>query len=259
MASLVAARRALLLPAVVATAATPEMPAALAQLPPQTQFQMEPLPLYDCDAEYEMWRTAWTPDWKEWCCRHRQRGCPTTTTVTQTSSTSTISTTTTSTTTTSSTEDEEACEAYCDFENVNATCSSRIAWAVSHTQVSCSAAHKLVLNQCSSCALCSMHLVAKIKECEAEEGRKEEQEEAQEGDEKDQHQVAVFLAKKFDVAAPAGTWSGRPIAALSSPVALVGAAAMAMAVVVVGLRSRRRASEAALLVEVPLTLNEATE
>jgi len=260
MTPLFACRRALLLPVAVATAATPaELRAALAQLPSQPLVQMEPVPRYDCDAEYEMWRTAWTPDWKVWCCQNKQRGCPSTTTATQTTSTSTpTSTTTTTSTTSSTTEDKEACEAFCKFDSINATCSARIAWAVSHTQVSCKAAHKLVLKQCKPCALCSMHLVSKIKECEAEL-----QDEAGEGgEEKKPDANAVFMAKKFDAAPLVGAWP-RPGAAgalaLGSRAALLGAAAAAMAALAVGLRRRRRAADAALLVEVPLAPNEATE
>mmetsp|Transcript_90777 Transcript_90777/g.261563 ORF Transcript_90777/g.261563 Transcript_90777/m.261563 type:complete len:416 (-) Transcript_90777:186-1433(-) len=35
----------------------------------------EPLPLYDCTAEYYDWKRLWTPEWKRWCCANKKRGC----------------------------------------------------------------------------------------------------------------------------------------------------------------------------------------
>jgi len=267
MAPTVAARRVLLLPAVVATAASPaELRAALAQLPSQPLVQMEPVARYDCDVEYDMWKTAWTPDWKAWCCQNRQRGCPSTTTETRTTSTSTPTTTTsTTTTTTTTTEDPESCNAFCTFDNVNATCSARIAWAVSQLKFSCHAAHKLVLKQCNSCALCSMKLASKIQECEAEQAEDQEQEGANEADVHKRDEGgdpdAVFLAKKFGLSQPVGSppqRSGAP-QLLSSPAPLLVAAAVAAVALAIGLRRHRRATAPAMLTEVPLAPSEPTE
>jgi len=42
----------------------------------QTLPTMPPLPdPYNCDVEYDTWKTAWTPDWAAWCCLHQKRGC----------------------------------------------------------------------------------------------------------------------------------------------------------------------------------------
>merc|ERR1712060_1048262 len=66
---------------------------------------------------YDSWQTAWTPDWKAWCCENEQRGCPSTTT------------TTTVTTSTATTTSKEGCDAVCAYHGANATCIDRVHWA----------------------------------------------------------------------------------------------------------------------------------
>jgi len=142
-------------------------------------------PRYDCFAEYDMWETAWTPDWKAWCCENELRGCPSTKTTTATSSTSTQTTTTRSTrtststaTTTSTSTRGLGCDAICEVHDVNATCGERIRWVTTHddqdARKPCKAARTLVLSECSICGGCSMEEAG----CESEkEERKEEKQE----------------------------------------------------------------------------------
>lgn len=146
------------------------------------------LPLYDCHAEYDMWKTAWTPDWKAWCCEHEQRGCPSTTTTTATSSTATTTVTSTSTATstrtststaTTTTSEGEGCDAVCEFQGVNASCADRVRWAATHEtsdkKSPCEAAHDLVLSQCSICGGCSLKAAGSL--CSADEGHAEAKQE----------------------------------------------------------------------------------
>lgn len=43
---------------------------------PSASVLPETIPLYNCFIEESMWETAWTPDWKKWCCEHEApRGC----------------------------------------------------------------------------------------------------------------------------------------------------------------------------------------
>jgi len=157
--------------AAAATAAAGEGSVSIAMVDPQTPA---PVPLYDCFAEYDMWGTAWSPDWKAWCCANERRGCPSTTTTTATTSTRTSSTltqtktltrTNTETTTTPKTTTKmrapaaTGCEVSCELKGVAAKCSERIAWSTqhetNHEKAPCEAAHVLVISQCPSCGNCT--------------------------------------------------------------------------------------------------------
>jgi len=155
-------------------------------------------PRYDCSAEYDVWETAWTPDWKAWCCENELRGCPSTSTRTATSSTSTRSTTTrtsTSTETSTSTSTKGlGCDAVCEVAHVNATCGERIRWVTEHddhdARKPCHAARTLVLSQCSICGGCSMEEAG----CES---KKEEH--------KEEKQDRTFMFRKYEVSGQAGS------------------------------------------------------
>jgi len=155
-------------------------------------------PRYDCFAEYDMWRTAWTPDWKAWCCENELRGCPSTSTKTATSSTSTQTTTTrsstsTETATTTSTKGL-GCDAICELHNVNATCGERIRWVKEHddrdAKKPCHAARTGVISECSICGGCSLDDAG----CESE---KEEH--------KEEKQERTFMFRKYEVSSQAGS------------------------------------------------------
>eukprot|EP00445_Apocalathium_hangoei_P094368 CAMPEP_0204244110 /NCGR_PEP_ID=MMETSP0361-20130328/96814_1 /ASSEMBLY_ACC=CAM_ASM_000343 /TAXON_ID=268821 /ORGANISM="Scrippsiella Hangoei, Strain SHTV-5" /LENGTH=289 /DNA_ID=CAMNT_0051217091 /DNA_START=39 /DNA_END=908 /DNA_ORIENTATION=+ len=127
------------------------------------------LRLYDCNVEYDVWETNWTPEWKDWCCKNRQRGCPSTSTTTETTSTATPTTVTTTTRTTTeattTTEDSkvavEHCNKQCLFDGASATCAARMQWAAKFGATKdnsepCTAAHSLVLSQCDVCSQCEL-------------------------------------------------------------------------------------------------------
>jgi hypothetical protein len=42
------------------------------QAAPRDLLQQLP---YDCDGDTEAWEISWSKGKKDWCCRHRQRGC----------------------------------------------------------------------------------------------------------------------------------------------------------------------------------------
>lgn len=141
--------------------------------------EVAPPPLWDCDTEWEngYWETGWTPEWKEWCCAHRDRGCPSTTTTTETSSTRT-STSRTSTTRTPSTasrtrtETETSttllttttlpnCNSPCEVKGFSFTCAQRINWEAKNDQAEaaapCEAGRVFVISQCPElCYACSV-------------------------------------------------------------------------------------------------------
>mmetsp|Transcript_49859 Transcript_49859/g.161336 ORF Transcript_49859/g.161336 Transcript_49859/m.161336 type:complete len:250 (+) Transcript_49859:74-823(+) len=114
------------------------------------------LKLYDCHAEYAMWESLWTPDWKAWCCEHESRGCPSTSTAT----TTTRTTTTRTTTTVNATIEVEHCNQKCTFAGVTATCSARVLWAskfeTKDQKNPCRAAHTKVLDECDMCGSCEL-------------------------------------------------------------------------------------------------------
>mmetsp|Transcript_80952 Transcript_80952/g.261499 ORF Transcript_80952/g.261499 Transcript_80952/m.261499 type:complete len:273 (+) Transcript_80952:67-885(+) len=122
------------------------------------------LRLYDCNVEYDVWETNWTPEWKDWCCKNRQRGCPSTSTTTETSTTVTTTTRTTTKVITT-TEDPkvavEHCSKQCVFDAASATCAARMQWAAKigaakDSSEPCTAAHSLVLSQCDVCSQCEL-------------------------------------------------------------------------------------------------------
>merc|ERR1740121_2528555 len=188
------------------------------------------LRLYDCHAEYDMWKTAWTPDWKAWCCEHEQRGCPSTTITTATSSTATTTTRTTSrtSTVTTTTTEGEGCSALCEVDNVNNTCGDRIHWATKNEEREkkhpCAAARALVLKQCSICGGCSLeavgcsgmeedeHADAEVERDSSEEEHADaevekdssEEEHADAEVEKVESSRTVVVLKKFEEPAAAG-------------------------------------------------------
>mmetsp|Transcript_12817 Transcript_12817/g.33254 ORF Transcript_12817/g.33254 Transcript_12817/m.33254 type:complete len:330 (+) Transcript_12817:71-1060(+) len=108
--------------------------------------------LYDCGVELEVWETAWTPEWKAWCCEHGERGCPSTSTTTRTTSTGTS--------TTVSMPEGVACDSLCEVDGVSAMCKDRIVWASQHemkdAKLPCQASLRLVKVQCSICSWCSV-------------------------------------------------------------------------------------------------------
>lgn len=126
-----------------------------------TENAQSSLRLYDCDAEFSIWRQAWTLEWKKWCCENEGKGCPSTST--QTTSTKTLTTTTATRTTTMS--DPRACDRPCAVDGVEATCKERIFWSSRHeTQQKanpCEDARKLVQAQCSFCGWCT----AEVSQC----------------------------------------------------------------------------------------------
>jgi len=135
--------------------------AVVAQQPAEALVTLR---LYDCNVEYDVWETNWTPEWKDWCCKNRQRGCPSTTTTTETSTTVTTTTRTTTEATTT-TEDSkvavEHCNKQCVFDGASATCTARMQWtakfgATKDNSEPCTAAHSLVLSQCDVCSQCEL-------------------------------------------------------------------------------------------------------
>mmetsp|Transcript_88570 Transcript_88570/g.286063 ORF Transcript_88570/g.286063 Transcript_88570/m.286063 type:complete len:268 (+) Transcript_88570:56-859(+) len=119
------------------------------------------LRLYDCNVEYDVWETNWTPEWKDWCCKNRQRGCPSTSTTTETTSTATSTTMTTTTTTEDPKVAVEHCNKQCVFDAASATCAARMQWAAKigaakDSSEPCTAAHSLVLSQCDVCSQCEL-------------------------------------------------------------------------------------------------------
>merc|ERR1712217_591404 len=150
------------------TVSTEVLDMATAVPPPSSSLVDGFPPRYNCQVEYQSWETAWTPDWKNWCCKYEGRGCPPTSTRTATQTkTKTVTTTTmasTKTTTatvanvTTKTDITQGCDTSCPLQNYNATCRDRILWAAKHytaqQQEPCVSAFSLVLEQCPTCAYC---------------------------------------------------------------------------------------------------------
>jgi len=128
------------------------------------------LQLYSCEVGKDFWETAWTPDWKAWCClQHPPLGCPETSTITETSSTATTTTATTTATKTSSsstwtwtsttTATQNSCDLTCDYGQKSATCGDRIQFASGSSTASrpdlVQAAQELVASQCDICSACT--------------------------------------------------------------------------------------------------------
>jgi len=182
-------------------------------------------PRYDCFAEYDVWQTAWTPDWKAWCCKNELRGCPSTTTTTATSSTSTQTTTTRTSTSTETTTTTEGmgCDAICELDSLNATCGERIRWVTTHDDKDkkkpCAAARALVLWECDICGGCSL----KAAGCESEEE-----------EHKEERQDRTFMFRKYELTGRSTTESaasrGAPLGFLAgcSLAGLVAGVPMAM-------------------------------
>mmetsp|Transcript_88571 Transcript_88571/g.286068 ORF Transcript_88571/g.286068 Transcript_88571/m.286068 type:complete len:364 (+) Transcript_88571:56-1147(+) len=142
------------------------------------------LRLYDCNVEYDVWETNWTPEWKDWCCKNRQRGCPSTSTTTETSTTVTTTTRTTTKVITT-TEDPkvavERCNEQCVFAGSTATCAARVQWVAKFggskdEAKPCDAAHSLILSQCDVCSKCEL----KFSGCSSPQAQEEEKDEKEE-------------------------------------------------------------------------------
>jgi len=124
--------------------------------------------LYDCSAEWAYWQTAWTPEWKAWCCEHHKKGCPTTwpstatVTETQTATATTTATTTATVTQTGTTTTTMApCDQDCVVDGMAASCTARVQWTSKHMTASeensCEKAYAMVLSQCSAeCSSCNL-------------------------------------------------------------------------------------------------------
>lgn len=155
------------------------------------QSSIDHLKLFDCRLGYVDWNEGswmklWTPEWKQWCCEHESRGCPSTstatattvseTTLTKTSATKTTKTTTTTTrtstdTTVTTTTTNVGCRTSCTLGSETATCEDRMRDAMLDPEVLdganafgnddfrrhvCWGAGEMVMSQCDSCHVCAV-------------------------------------------------------------------------------------------------------
>jgi len=151
----------------------------LSQLPPP-ELATPPAPVivtmpaparYDCTAEYEIWEQAWTPDWKDWCCKHESRGCPVTPNTAASSGP-------TKSPTAVLQASKNACDHVCEIRGISSNCRDsmrRVSEQVTQAEPDpLKAAYDIVAGQCEACGGCPLQNVfvfQKFEEMHSMQGR----------------------------------------------------------------------------------------
>jgi hypothetical protein len=127
-------------------------------------------PAFDCDADYENWTVAWTPDQQEWCCDNVRRGCGGYINATSASSLTPSPLVPVVPAKPSSTlpplppfqAPTELCDSMCAYNGESYSCKERILFAATHdaaadeAEASCTNARTLVVEDCPVCTACRL-------------------------------------------------------------------------------------------------------
>jgi hypothetical protein len=134
-------------------------------------------PAFDCEADFENWTVAWTPDQQEWCCSHVQRGCGGYINATGTSSlppsplVPAVPAKPSPPLPLSSTPPPplppfqaptEVCDTMCAYNGESYSCKERVLFAATHhaaadeAEATCTTARTVVVQDCPMCAACPL-------------------------------------------------------------------------------------------------------